>query len=75
MTETETISFRIDAQTKAEIEAVPINWSEYLRESVEKKIREIKRQRAAERMDRLRAKTKNKNISLSKEVIKWRTRH
>jgi Arc/MetJ-type ribon-helix-helix transcriptional regulator len=72
---TETISFRVDDHTKAEIDAVQINWSEYLRNAVEKKLIEIKRQKAAERMEQLRAKTKNKNISLSKEVIKWRTKH
>lgn len=75
MTETETISFRIDSRMKAEIEAVPINWSEYLRGAVEKKLIDVKRQNAAERMELLRAKTRRKGVSLAKEVIKWRRKH
>jgi len=72
---TETVTFRIEEDIKAEMNAYPLNWSEYLREAVNKKLLELRRQKARGRMDKLRNKTKGSGISLAAEVIKWRRKH
>ena len=69
------VTLRVSRNIKEEMVKYEVNWSEYLREMIRKKILEIKRKKIAERMDRLRAKTKGKDIDLAQAVIEWRKKH
>jgi post-segregation antitoxin (ccd killing protein) len=51
------ISVRIDEELRKRMRDTPINWSEYIREAIEAKIREEMR-RAADEMDEIAEKTK-----------------
>jgi len=51
------VSFRVPKEVKEEMQKIKINWPEYLREAVRRKIREEKVKQAAMVMDESRAKT------------------
>jgi hypothetical protein len=69
------VTVRVPENIKKEMTKYNINWSEYLREAIRKRILDVKRREIAARMDALRAKTKGKNINLAQTVIAWRKRH
>jgi high-affinity Fe2+/Pb2+ permease len=71
----ETVTIRVAEKLKEEMGKFDINWSDYLREKIDEKVKELKRRKIADRMDKIRAKTKGKNISMAREVIEWRKRH
>lgn len=69
------VTVRVPKNIKKEMVEYEVNWSEYLREAIRKKILEIKRKKIAERMDTFRAKTKGKDVNLARTVIEWRKKH
>lgn len=65
------ISVRIDEELKQRMRDTPINWSEYIREAIEAKIRAEEMRRAADEMDRIANATRG-DWSGSAEIRKWR---
>lgn len=66
------ISVRVEEELKRKMKALPsVNWSEYIREAVERRIREEEMRKACETMDRLAEKTSGK-WSGTEEIRKWR---
>ena len=65
---------RIPKDLREEMAKFEVNWSEYLSESVDEKLKELKRKKKkiAEHMDSIRKKTAGKNINMAKEIIEWR---
>ena len=65
---------RIPKELREEMAKFEVNWSEYLSESVDEKLKELKRKKKkiAEHMDSIRKKTAGKNINMAKEIIEWR---
>ena len=62
------LSVRIPAETKRKMAETDIDWPEYIRSAIEEKIRETKRKRAAESMDRIRSKTRRGQFNSVKSI-------
>jgi len=71
----EVMTFRIPKELQAEMEAVDINWSEFLREAIRQKLVMTRRQKAFKVMDEIREKYKGTDHVMSEEVKKWRKLH
>jgi len=71
----ETITIRVPKNLKGEIAKFDINWSKYLREMIIMKLKELKRKRVAEHMDKIRAKTAGKDINMARDISEWRRKH
>lgn len=66
------ISVRVEEELKRKMKALPsVNWSEYIREAVERRIMEEEMRKACETMDRLAEKTSGKWRG-TEEIRKWR---
>jgi len=70
-----TIGIKISQDLKKEMEKFEVNWSEYLSESIDEKLKELKRKKIVEHLDSIRRKTAGKNIDMAKEIIEWRKKH
>jgi hypothetical protein len=70
-----TIDIRLSKDIKAEMAKFEVNWSELLSESIDEKLKELRREKIAEHMDSIRKKTVGKNINMAKEIIEWRRKH
>jgi hypothetical protein len=70
-----TIDIRLSKDIKAEMAKFEVNWSEFLSESIDEKLKELRRKKIAEHMDSIRKKTVGKNINMAKEIIEWRGKH
>jgi hypothetical protein len=68
----EMLTVRIPRETKAEMENLKINWSEYIRESIQKKLVEARRELAFKEMDEITQKISRSKQSMADEVVKWR---
>jgi hypothetical protein len=66
------IRIQIPKDLKAEMAKFEVNWSELLSESIDEKIKELRKKRIAEHIDSIRKKTAGKNINMSREIIEWR---
>jgi hypothetical protein len=65
---------RVDDDLKERMRRYPqVNWSEYIRESLERKIREEEMKEATREMDELAEKTTG-NWNGADEIRKWRDR-
>lgn len=71
----ETITIRVPKNLKGEIAKFDINWSEYIRESIDERLKELKRKKVVEHMDNVREKTKGVQINMAREIIEWRKKH
>ncbi len=71
----ETIGIKISKDLREEMAKFEVDWSEYLSESIDDKLKELKRRKIAEHMDSIRKKTAGKNINMAKEIIEWRKKH
>ncbi len=69
------VSIRVPKNLKKSMANVNINWSGYLREAIDKKVREHRMERIARRMDKVREKTKGKGGNMAAEVLAWRKKH
>ncbi len=66
------MTVRVDEDLKERMRRYPkVNWSEYIRESLEHKIREEEMKEAVKAMDELAEKTTGK-WSGAEEIRKWR---
>lgn len=62
------LSIRIPEEIKKKMSELDVDWPEYIRRAIEEKIREAKRKRAAESMDRTRAKTRPGAFDSAKSI-------
>ncbi len=67
-----TIGIKMSKDLREEMAKFEVNWSEFLRESINEKLKELKRKKIAEHLDSIRKKTAGKNINMAKEIIEWR---
>ena len=70
-----TIGIKISKDLREEMAKFGVNWSEYLSESINEKVKELRREKIAEHLDYIRKKTAGKNINMAKEIIEWRKKH
>jgi len=68
----ETIGIKISKDLKEEMAKFEVNWSEYLSESIDEKLKELRKKKIAEHLDSIRKKTAGKRINMAKEIIEWR---
>ncbi|HJH26644.1 MAG TPA: hypothetical protein C5S37_07690 [Methanophagales archaeon] len=71
----ETIGIKISKDLREEMAKFELNWPEYLSESLDEKLKELRRKKIAEHLDSIRKKTAGKNINMAKEIIEWRKKH
>ena len=69
------VSIRVPKDLKKSMANMNINWSSYLREAIDKKIREHRMERIGRRMDKTREKTVGKGGNMANEVLAWRKKH
>lgn len=62
------LSIRLPEETRKKMKKLDIDWPSYIRQAIEEKIREEKRSRSAESMDRIRAKTKKGAFDSTKSI-------
>jgi hypothetical protein len=62
------LSIRVPEETKKKMKEVDIDWSDYIRNAIEEKLRETRRKNAAESMDRIRGKTKRGGFDSTRSI-------
>jgi hypothetical protein len=62
------ITVRVSGELKKKMKQVKVNWSEYIRECVQKKIDEQKLRAASEKLDEIRKRTKTTS---TQEIVSW----
>ena len=64
----DTLSIRIPTEIKEKMREVDIDWPDYLRAAIERKIKESRKRNAAESMDRIRSKTRRGQFNSVKSI-------
>ena len=62
------ITVRIPSELKKKMKQVEVNWSEYIRESIQKKIEEQRMKTASAKLDEVRTRVKPVP---TKELVSW----
>jgi hypothetical protein len=62
------ITFKTTEKMKKEMQQLDVNWSEYMRECVQKKINQEKRKAAFEKLDEIRKRSKPVT---EEELLSW----
>ena len=62
------ITVKVSGELKKRMKQVKVNWSEYIRECVQKKIDEQKLRAASEKLDEIRKRTKTTS---TQEIVSW----
>ena len=62
------ITVKVPHELKKKMKQVKVNWSEYIRECVRKKIDEQKLRAASEKLDEIRKRTKPTS---TQEIVMW----
>jgi post-segregation antitoxin (ccd killing protein) len=62
------ITVRVPSELKKNMKQVKVNWSEYVRECIQKKIDEQKLRAASEKLDEIRKRTKPTS---TQEIVSW----
>jgi len=62
------ICVRVPEELKEEMKEININWSEYIRDLIRKKIRQIKMMEASKKIDEIRAKTVQGKFNATKSI-------
>ncbi len=62
------ITVKVPSELKKKMKQVKVNWSEYIRDCVQKKIDEQKLRAASEKLDEIRRRTKPTS---TKEIVSW----
>ncbi|RLE67676.1 MAG: hypothetical protein DRJ34_04360 [Thermoprotei archaeon] len=62
------ICIRVPKELKEEMKEIDINWSEYIRDLIRKKIRQIKMMEASKKIDEIRAKTVQGKFNAAKSI-------
>ncbi len=68
MAQTEVITIKVSAELKNNMKKVGINWSEYIRDCVQKRVDEQKMRAASKRLDEIRKHTKPTSTD---EIVAW----
>ena len=68
MAEVNVITVKVPRELKKKMKQVDVNWSEYIRECVQKKIDEQKLRAASEKLDEIRKRTKPTS---TEEIVSW----
>jgi hypothetical protein len=68
MEQVNVITVRVPSELKKKMKQVKVNWSEYIRECVQKKIDEQKLRSASEKLDEIRKRTKPTS---TQEIVTW----
>ena len=72
---TEVMTVRVSEDTKDEMAKYDINWSEFVREAIQSKIIELRRERAFREMDEIKSSIPKSKVSMADQVIRWRKKH
>ena len=62
------LSVRIPDETRKKMRELDVDWPDYIRKAIEEKIREVRRKKMAESMDRIRGKTKRGDFDSAKSI-------
>ena len=62
------ITVKVPSELKKKMKQVKVNWSEYIRECVQKKIDEQNLRAASEKLDEIRKRTKSTSTD---EIVSW----
>jgi hypothetical protein len=62
------ITVKVPSDLKKKMKQIKMNWSEYIRDSIQKKINEQKMEAASAKLDKVRARTK---LVPTKELVSW----
>jgi len=62
------ITVKVPSELKKKMKQVNVNWSEYIRECVQKKIDEQKLRAASDKLDEIRKRTKPTS---TQEIVEW----
>jgi hypothetical protein len=68
MEQVNVITVKVPSELKKKMKQVKVNWSEYIRECVQKKIDEQKLRSASEKLDEIRKRTKPTS---TQEIVTW----
>ena len=68
MEQVNVITVKVPSELKKKMKKVKVNWSEYIRECVQKKIDEQKLRAASEKLDEIRKRTKPTS---TQEIVSW----
>jgi len=68
MSQVNVITVKIPSELKKEMKQVKVNWSEFIRDSIQKKIEEQKIRAASTKIDEVR--TRNKPVP-TEELVSW----
>jgi post-segregation antitoxin (ccd killing protein) len=68
MEQVEVITVKVPSELKKQMKQVDVNWSQYIRECVQKKINEQKRRVASQRLDEIRKRSKPTS---NEEIVSW----
>ena len=68
MDQVEVITVKVPSELKKQMKQVDVNWSQYIRECVQKKINEQKKRAASQRLDEIRKRSKPTS---NEEIVSW----
>ncbi|MDI6805672.1 MAG: hypothetical protein QMD20_03285 [Candidatus Bathyarchaeia archaeon] len=68
MSKTSAITVKVSEELKREMKKVKVNWSEYIRSAIEKKLGEQKVKAASATLDEVRARSKSVTTD---ELVAW----
>ncbi len=68
MGQVDVITVKVPSELKKEMKQIKVNWSQYIRECVQRKIDEQKMRAASTRLDEIRKKTKPTS---TEEIVSW----
>lgn len=68
MSEKSVITVKIPSDLKKKMKRVKMNWSEYIRNAIQKKLEEEKKKMASTKLDEIRAKSKS---VATDELVTW----
>jgi metal-responsive CopG/Arc/MetJ family transcriptional regulator len=68
MSQVNVITVKIPRELKKEMKQVKVNWSEFIRDSIQKKIEEQKLKSASAKIDEVRTRTKPVS---TEELVSW----
>jgi len=68
MTELNVITVKVPSELKKKMKQVKVNWSQYIRDSIQRKIEEQKMREASTRLDEVRSRVKP---VATEELVSW----
>jgi hypothetical protein len=66
--QSEVITVKVPAELKKKMKQINVNWSEYIRQCIRRKIDQQKRQSASDKLDEIRKRTKPTS---TEEIVAW----